>query len=213
VSLADVIEGWLGGWVISRGVPAPVRRPYGFVVDIGTPAERRRHLLTDPGDDTIAAVAATIAEPATWMKFPRRPAEVARLFGPAWQVHDQQHLMGLRLAPAPRRPPPPGYRVDVSPEPGAVQVRVHAADGAVAARGRVGLGERYAVMDQIETEVPHQRRGLGRVVMATLGDQALAQGLTAAALLASDQGRALYEALGWSLITPFTAVSYQAPVR
>jgi predicted GNAT family acetyltransferase len=98
--------------------------------------------------------------------------------------------------------------VVVTPEPSAVQVRIHTADGTAAARGRVGLGRRYAVMDQVETGPAHKRRGLGSVVMGTLAEAALAHGLTEATLLASHAGRALYETLGWTLITPFTAVSY-----
>ncbi|MCB5911191.1 GNAT family N-acetyltransferase [Streptomyces pinistramenti] len=66
-------------------------------------------------------------------------------------------------------------------------------------------GPRSAVFDMIGTAAGHRRRGLGRLVMAALAARAAAAGATQGVLVASPEGRALYEALGWELRAPVTA--------
>ena len=68
-----------------------------------------------------------------------------------------------------------------------------APDGTLAASGHVALGERLAIYDRIVTEPAHQRRGLGRAVMHALQALARAHGRHEGVLVATDQGRALYE--------------------
>ncbi|MGW2009169.1 GNAT family N-acetyltransferase [Streptomyces nigrescens] len=61
------------------------------------------------------------------------------------------------------------------------------------------------VFDMIGTEPAHQRRGLGRAVMAALAGRAVERGARQGVLVASPDGRALYEAMGWRLRSPVTA--------
>lgn len=85
------------------------------------------------------------------------------------------------------------------PAPTLVTVSVMAPEGNVVSSGRMGLGESYAVADQIATDDRHRRLGLGTVVMAELERHALEAGLTRAVLGATGDGRALYERLGWDV--------------
>ncbi|AZS73665.1 hypothetical protein DDE74_24345 [Streptomyces lydicus] len=57
----------------------------------------------------------------------------------------------------------------------------------------------------IGTEPAHQRRGLGRAVMAALAGRAVERGARQGVLVASPDGRALYEAMGWRLRSRVTA--------
>ncbi|MFJ3954437.1 GNAT family N-acetyltransferase [Streptomyces libani] len=61
------------------------------------------------------------------------------------------------------------------------------------------------VFDMIGTEPAHQRRGLGRAVMTALAGRAVERGARQGVLVASPDGRALYEAMGWRLRSPVTA--------
>ncbi|MCW7990269.1 hypothetical protein XF35_34715 [Streptomyces platensis subsp. clarensis] len=61
------------------------------------------------------------------------------------------------------------------------------------------------VFDMIGTEPAHQRRGLGRAVMAALAGRAVERGARQGVLVASPDGRSLYEAMGWRLRSPVTA--------
>ena len=86
-------------------------------------------------------------------------------------------------------------------------MHVLAHDGSLAASGHIALDERLAIYDRIVTEPAHQRRGLGRAVMHALQALARAHGRHAGVLVATPQGRALYESLGWRLHAPWaTAV-------
>ncbi|MGW3913784.1 GNAT family N-acetyltransferase, partial [Streptomyces sp. NPDC005070] len=87
---------------------------------------------------------------------------------------------------------------------GLTRALVRSADGAFAARGQVAVtGSAYAI-DQVETDPAHQRRGLGRLLMNTLAEVAAGQGATAGVLVATPEGRALYEAVGWRVLAPLT---------
>lgn len=68
----------------------------------------------------------------------------------------------------------------------------------VAAAGTVGVLGDLATFDAVETTPAFQRRGLGRHVMTTLTQQAMGRGAHRGVLAASDQGRQLYIALGWT---------------
>ncbi len=84
--------------------------------------------------------------------------------------------------------------------------------GEIAASGRLGLvsgpagglGGRLAVFDRIRTHDDHRRRGLARALMTALGNIALANGVTRAALVATPDGRLLYSTLGWRLHSLYT---------
>ncbi|MFE0674914.1 GNAT family N-acetyltransferase [Streptomyces sp. NPDC058867] len=87
---------------------------------------------------------------------------------------------------------------------GVTRVLVRSLDGAFAARGQVAVTGPTAVVDQVETDPAHQRRGLGRLVMRRLTDAAARQGATAGVLGATPEGRALYEGVGWRVLAPLT---------
>jgi len=102
----------------------------------------------------------------------------------------------------------PGYVLKVTDEGSRrAHVQVLAHDGGLAASGHLALDRRLAIYDRIVTEPAHQRRGLGRAVMGALQALAHAHGRHAGVLVATPQGRALYESLGWRLHAPWaTAV-------
>jgi GNAT superfamily N-acetyltransferase len=94
-----------------------------------------------------------------------------------------------------------------TPRTGLAHVRVEGRDGSLAASGHLALGKRRATYDRIGTEAAHQRRGLGRAVMHALQAVAHAHGRHAGVLVATPEGRALYESIGWRLHGPWaTAV-------
>jgi predicted GNAT family acetyltransferase len=110
---------------------------------------------------------------------------------------------------APTRPGP-GYRVDVSHTGAVTAVRIVADDGAVAASGFAAEAGGVFVYDRIVTEPAHRRRGLGSAVMTTLG-AARRQTGSEQVLVATENGRALYSALGWAVRSPYTSAFIPAP--
>jgi GNAT superfamily N-acetyltransferase len=111
----------------------------------------------------------------------------------------------LRDEPAPALAA--GYQGELIQQGDAVEYRVLTPAGEPAARARVGLAGRHAVFDQVVTEAAHRRLGLGRHAMARLGDAARARGADTGLLVATEDGRALYTALGWHVESLMAAAS------
>lgn len=78
-------------------------------------------------------------------------------------------------------------------------------NGELAASGRVGLVGDVAIYDRIRVQDAHQRRGLGRALMSALGEAANRAGASRWLLVATPEGRALYETLGWTVHAPYTS--------
>jgi GNAT superfamily N-acetyltransferase len=94
---------------------------------------------------------------------------------------------------------------------GRVHVHVLASDGTLAASGHAALDRELAIYDRIVTDPAHQRRGLGRAVMHALQALARARGRHAGVLVATDQGRRLYESLGWTMHAPWATAVIPGP--
>lgn len=74
------------------------------------------------------------------------------------------------------------------------------AESAVAARGRVAVVGSYAILDRIFTSPDFRRQGLGTFVTRALIAIALEQDVEEGLLVATEDGRELYEYLGWTLL-------------
>ncbi|WP_323959288.1 GNAT family N-acetyltransferase [Arthrobacter sp. JZ12] len=72
------------------------------------------------------------------------------------------------------------------------------ANGEEAARGSVARQDGYAVFDRIVTEEKYRRRGLGSFVMRALTADILEEDVDTGLLMASADGRHLYQHLGWT---------------
>ena len=80
------------------------------------------------------------------------------------------------------------------------------AAGALAASGYAAETEHIFIYDRIVTAPEHQRRGLGRLLMATLHEAKL-DAAKPERLVATEEGRALYESLGWRTLSVFSTGS------
>jgi len=61
------------------------------------------------------------------------------------------------------------------------------------------LSDRLAFVYNLYTEPTHRRRGLGRLIMTAIHDWCRTQGIKSIALNASEDGRPMYEALGYQV--------------
>ncbi|MFB6613790.1 GNAT family N-acetyltransferase [Streptomyces sp. NPDC085524] len=193
---------------MARRLPEPVEVPWGLRIEVGQPAQAVRHVLLDPDAALAHGLIGTVTEPATWIKAFLPTDEMEPWFPSAWEPADPCFLMTADLRPS-RVQPPDGYTVTVETADGVTDVRVLGADGELAAVGLTGLADGACVFDQIVTEPAHRRRGLGTVVMAALADAAVESGVSAGILGATVQGRALYEALGWKVLSPLNGFVYR----
>lgn len=146
----------------------------------------------------------SLQTPGTWLKVCAAPEEVTPLLHENWQVQAPEYLMAVALDDA-AAVMHDDYRLSVSTSGAVTDAELRDMDGQLAAKGRVAHSDGVATFDQIVTEPAHQRKGLGRVIMATLTNRSIAQEARVGVLVATEQGRALYQAIGWTLVSPITA--------
>ncbi|MEU8683259.1 GNAT family N-acetyltransferase [Streptomyces sp. NPDC048611] len=219
-ALPSVVHAWVDGWARARGTDAPRAVPGGFRIEVRRPGHLARHVLPGADPAVLRGLVDTLTAPGQWIKACAPREAVEPLLTADWEISEPQYLMTTD------RPAPPGagdglpsgYRLEVVDEgAGVYEARVHTGSGpALAASGRAALttgaaGGRPApyapsvVFDMIGTEPAHRRRGLGRAVMDALARRAVERGARQGVLVASPEGRALYEAMGWRVRSPVTA--------
>lgn len=205
--VARLIRAWLAARSLARGLPAPVDEAGAFRVDVHTEAETRRWVFPASTPE-LGRLARSITEPRHFIKLCGEGSELLAALPAGWRLCEPGHLMvgpGRGDAAA----CPAGYRLSACCAAGIACVQVRAPDGGLAASGYAAELDGVFIYDRIITEPAHQRRGLGRLLMQALGGckrDAQATEL----LVATDQGRALYESLGWSVLSPFSTASLPA---
>jgi GNAT superfamily N-acetyltransferase len=205
LSLSDLLAGWLGARSLAHGLPLPVPDHGGLRVDTGTPAERCRYVFAGPAKG-ITELARSITEPQVFIKMCGTGGQLLELVPPGWQLQTGGYLMTQEGTPAAAPSLPAGYRIDLEEKNLIATARIFAEDGSLAAIGHAAEYAGVFVFDRIATAAAHRRRGLGRAVMAALGSMQQS-GAAQRALVATDDGRALYSTLGWSVLSPYSTVA------
>ncbi|GAA2172738.1 hypothetical protein GCM10009784_04370 [Arthrobacter parietis] len=95
------------------------------------------------------------------------------------------------------RPPDDEFKLEHIREDDCRRVSV-TVNGEEAARGSVAKQDEHAVYDRIITSPQHRRRGLGSFVMRALTADILEDDVETGLLMASEEGRQLYQYLGWT---------------
>jgi GNAT superfamily N-acetyltransferase len=206
----ELLAAWGRGWAASRSTAGPVALGDGaWRIEVGLPGHRRRDLLPAWPPGRLRDWAEGIAAPGRWIKALTDPAELQ--LPAAWHMHATEYLMSTPLSDRAAPALAPGYRAELARRGAVIECRVLAAEGQVAGRAQVGLAGRHAVFDQVVTEPGHRRLGLGRHAMALLAAAARTQGADQGLLVATEDGRALYAALGWRVDSPMAAASVAEP--
>ncbi|WP_274561971.1 GNAT family N-acetyltransferase [Streptomyces spiramyceticus] len=217
-STAEAIRAWVDGWVVSRGAADPVPQPWGFTFDVGLPRHATRHVMTHADEATVRKLAEVYAAHGVVLKMFLEPETVAPWLGPEWISDGPGWLMTTPLRPSRTAAATAtaqtgladGYTLKSWKRGGVTRLLVLAPDGGFAARGQVAPTGRTAVIDQVETDPAHRRKGLGRLVMRTLQNAAYEQGSTVGVLGATTDGRGLYASLGWEVYAPLVGVTCEA---
>ncbi|PTR05666.1 MULTISPECIES: GNAT family N-acetyltransferase [unclassified Novosphingobium] len=199
-----LLHAWLTARSLARGLPMPVAERGGFRVDTGSDTEILRWVFPRLCDG-LKDLAHTIHQPRHFIKA-CATAEALRAALPAhWTVHPASHVMRAHGA-MPRRTLAHGYRITTEQSGPVVAVRILGETGEPAASGYGAETDHVFVYDRIVTEPAHRRKGLGHVLMQTLhGARRDPDSLEL--LVATDDGRALYETLGWCAVAPYASAS------
>lgn len=191
-----LIGAWLAARSIARGLPAPVEDHGGWRVDSGRPDETRRHVFAQPCEG-LRALGETIDAPWVALKLCRPADELLALLPPRWRLtNDIGTRVMLRDAiPAGTAEMSSDYALSVERRGVVTFARIVAGEE-IAASGYAAEHEGVLVYDRIVVTEAHRRRGLGRALMAALGN-AGASPTSREILTATPAGRALYLTIGW----------------
>jgi GNAT superfamily N-acetyltransferase len=199
----EVIERWLIAWSLARGLPLPVREGGGLAVEVGWPDQLRRFVFLDDGP-ALQRCAANVTEPFVHIKAAVEPDRLQAALPAGWELEELRYLMYRDGAMSASAAAPAGYTVSARPEHGAQLVRFIDAEGTTAAAGRVVLHGKTASFDRIMTHERHRRKGLASAVMLELDRMAVQANVSERLLVATEEGRALYLALGWQELAPYS---------
>lgn len=200
----QLLRTWIAGWSACRGYePHDDGRTTSVrLTDQQDRQDETEHFLFEPPTGLFLEVAReTGDDPRRLLTVvTNRMQELIDAAGPGLRVTDrQQSLMSVDMHGQDvedPRPPGDGFTLERSSE-GRCRGVVVRIDGELAARGYVSVVDDYAVYDRIVTEERFRRRGLGSYVMRALTAGVLEDDVTMGLLMASADGRALYEFLGW----------------
>lgn len=200
------IETWARGYALARGYPPPEPVPVGHWLEVGKAEQRGRFVLREFDPAVFTNLARSIDKPSVYIEaFAPREAVVPLL--PAnWIVRERAYLMTTDLRVPEASPEASAYTSIATGDGAVVRVEIRCEHGDLAASGACGLVGDACVFDQILTQEAHRRRGLGTMVMNALVRAALERGVVSGVLIATPEGRALYQALGWVQATEVTSV-------
>lgn len=196
-----LLFGWLAARSLARGLPAPVADHGGFRVDTGGEVEICRWAFAQPGAG-LSSLGDRLDAPGYFLKLCGSGEALLAALPPRWRLQEPGFCMQGPAVPMPSAALPLGYTLRLDRDAHGSRVTILAPDGTLAASGAAAEAEGVFVYDRIITEPDHRRKGLGRVVMAALhatrGDSASTE-----LLVATDEGRALYTSLGWTVLSSF----------
>lgn len=202
----DSIEKWLKGWSLSRELPLPTKFKSGFKVDVGYEKQKIRYVFPTLNEDFIA-LANSIVEPWFFLKVCATPDELKDLLPPRWVIQPQGYMMtySKRIIEKPINLGAE-YKIEFEEYNSTYVIKIIANNGDLAAIGRVVLVDDLAIYDRISTDINHKRKGLATLLMKELEKIALSKGIYSNFLVATEEGKLLYIALGWELSCLYTSV-------
>ncbi len=201
-----IVEKWLKGWCLSREVPFPVPYTSGFQVMVGDEKQKERYVFPELNDDFFR-LAHSINEPWIHLKVSISHEEFISKIPERWKLQPQGYMMTcFHPMNFPEISLAAGYQLEFSEYNTTFVVRITAENGEQASIGRVSLTNDMAVYDRIITEKNHQRKGLATFLLKELEKIVLSRGVTNNLLVATEEGKLLYETLGWKLYCLHTSI-------
>lgn len=203
---------WTRGWAATRGVSAPVRDGAAWRIDVGLPDQFARYVFADTGP-AVRDRAERIDRPWTFLKVCAEEAAVRSLLPPIWELRPPGFMMTLPGEMGGDAPAPEGLRFEIEADGPVTFCRLLDSAGIETARGRVVVIDGLPVFDRIATSPDWRRRGLASRIMRRLERIARDAGGRDGVLVATAEGRALYERLGWTLHSHYSTAVIPGPAR
>ena len=200
---AQTLHAWLSARSAARGLPAPIAERGGYRVETNSPIEIRRWVFAGIMSELVE-LAASIHSPGHVLKVCASVEDLAAVLPAGWQLGPPSFFMRGHERHI-ERPLPADYTIHTERSGAVSYVWLAAPGGEVAASGYAAETDEAFVYDRIATAPDHGRKGLGRAVMCKLQQCKVLD--VPELLVATEQGRALYETLGWKTVAPYSSAS------
>ena len=171
-------------------------------METNAPDEVRRYVFAE-AKTGLGEIGRSVDEPKVLLKLFGSEETMRSVLSPRWQVRSAGHFMTLAGDMGAPAALPLGYEGAVRTSGDVVEATVRSSDGITVASGYAAEAGHYFVYDRICTDAAHRRRGLGQAIMKMLG-AARRSPSTRQVLVATEQGRGLYLAMGWEVMSPWT---------
>lgn len=203
---SDIIEKWLTAWSLSRNLPLPVPFRSGFKVDVGWENQKARYVFPALNEDFIQLAEST-DEHSVYLKVCASPDELKKVISGKWTIQPQGYMMSCfhRMKFRDRKLPS-GYRLCFDHYNSTHVIRITTQNNETAATGRVVMVDDLAVYDRILTDLPHQRKGLATILMKELESIAHSHRVFKNLLVATEEGKSLYNSIGWEIYSLYTSL-------
>jgi len=203
---SDIIEKWLQGWSLSRNLPLPTKYKSGFKVDVGYVNQKMRYVFPEANNDFVQ-LARSIDEPWIFLKACTSCAEIKDRIPQRWTIQPQSYMMScFKSMNIPSVNLNSEYKLQSDEYNSTHIIRISTKGGELASIGRVVLVDDFAIYDRIKTEDNHKRKGIARFVMKELEKISLSKGISNNFLVATEEGKMLYDSLGWEVYSYYTSV-------
>jgi hypothetical protein len=206
-SLVDpkLVFAWQAAHSLARKSPPPIHDRGGFRVDTHSEKEVKRWVFPRLCDG-LYDIARDISLPRHYLKLCGTNEELQGALPARWEIQPENYFMEAAAMVCEASSLPDGYRMELHQTGPVTQVHIIASNGDLAASGTAAETADAFVYDRIETALDHRRKGLGIAVMSALGS-ARKSSAGPQLLVATEEGRSLYERLGWVVIAPFAAAT------
>ena len=190
---------------MTRGLSPPELRHGGHYISVGQPDQEARYIFAALDAATIGMLSQRIRKPWIYLKICERPDVVRAVLPPHWAIREPPTwIMTKQLGPASVHLPG-GYTLRIGDDGEVLRASIIHCEGEAVARGRIALLGETALFDQISTDEPHRRKGLGRTLMQVLSNAAIDRRAPKGLLSATEMGRWLYQSIGWTVHSPYTS--------
>lgn len=203
---SDILEKWLNAWSLSRELPLPTKFKSGYKVDVGYEKQKARYVFRELNNDFIK-LSETINETWVFLKVCASPKEVKNKLSEKWVIQPQGYMMSC-ISPMniPNKRLPDGYEIEFDGYNSTTVVKIVTKEGELASIGRLVIVDDLAVYDRVSTEENHKRKGLATFLIKELEQIALSKNVHRNFLVATEQGKLLYQSLGWKICSLYTSV-------
>lgn len=202
----DILKKWLTAWSLSRELPLPIAFKSGFKVEVGDVKQKERYVFSELNEDFIE-LSNTINEPWIFLKACTSPEEIGNHVSEKWTYQPQGYFMVCSEPMVfPNHHLDTEYEFEFDHYKSTFVVRILTQNNEEVAIGRVVLVDDIAVYDRIITESNHRRKGLATIIIKELEKIAHSKGITKSILVATEDGKQLYESLGWEVHSLYTSI-------